>query len=141
MNRHLLALCRIATVALFTVGGTFAALAQTESPNAASQPSDFKQVARAYYLRVADQVDAYGSKHLPNENGKSVYGHVVVRLTIESTGKVKEVKILASPSSALTKHSLAVLRAAGPFEPFPPEMAAQVDTAVVKTSLNYSRSE
>jgi len=141
MNRQFASLCRVAAVALIAVGGAVPVLVQAQPPSEAGQPSNFEQVVRAYYLRVADQVDAYGGKHFPKKNGKSVYGRVIVRLTIASTGKVKKVEVLASPSATLTKHSLAVLRAAGPFEPFPSEMAAQVDVAVIKTSLNYTRDE
>ena len=97
------------------------------------------EVAMSYYRHVAERLEAAADTDWPKRKGKRLYGRVYVRLTIAATGQVLSVEILASTSATLADHSRTLLREAGPFDAFSPELAARADQLVIENWLRYTR--
>jgi protein TonB len=95
----------------------------------------------AYYSRFQHRLEEHGTANFPKDNGVSLYGRVIVVLTLQGNGKIETVEIAKSSSEQLAKHSIEMLRQLEPFEPFPADIAKTVDRIVITSSLNYSREE
>lgn len=93
---------------------------------------------QAYYDHLCREVEAQArADGLPKEGGVSIYGRVVVTVRIAKDGKLEEVEVVRSPSEVLARHSVELLRRVGPYAPFPPDIAKDVDTMVITTTMSY----
>jgi protein TonB len=96
----------------------------------------------SYGKAVAQKIEAYGSTHFPKSNGESLYGRVVLILTIKSNGTLEEVEVASrSGIPALDKHAVKVARAVAPFEAFSPEISKVADRLVFVFPFAYRREE
>ena len=100
-------------------------------------PVSVKRQLSNYADRVFQQVKRQSALNLPRVDGQIIHGRVTVRLALSPSGKVESVQVLSSPSAALKEHTLEWLKAAGPFEPFPLEIAAEIDVIEFQRTLVY----
>ncbi|WP_457447213.1 energy transducer TonB family protein [Roseateles sp. P5_E4] len=92
---------------------------------------------RAYFERVQRRVERQGDVDFPKANGKSLHGRVVVSFAITPAGRIERIDIAQSTSSALSQHSIRLLRQLEPFENFPPEIANRFDRMVITVPFDY----
>jgi len=105
-------------------------------------PTKPEPMFAAYGKAVAQKIEAYGSSHFPKSNGQSLYGRVVLILTIKADGALEEVGIASrSGIPALDKHAQKVAQAVAPFEAFSPEIREVADRLVFVFPFAYRREE
>jgi TonB family protein len=92
---------------------------------------------RAYFERVQRRVERQGDVDFPKADGKALHGRVVVSFALTPAGKIERIDIAQSTSSALTQHSIRLLRQLEPFESFPPEIANRFDRMVITVPFDY----
>ncbi|WP_082532803.1 energy transducer TonB [Pelomonas sp. Root1237] len=92
---------------------------------------------RAYFERVQRRVERQGDADFPKANGKSLHGRVVVSFALTPVGKIERIDIAQSTSSALSQHSIRLLKQLEPFESFPPEIANRFDRMVITVPFDY----
>lgn len=100
-----------------------------------------------YYDAMRHKIEAYGSAFFPRANGRPLYGSVVLVVSVDAQGKIafqsngKEgIEVRRSSGIAeLDRQALAIVRAAAPYGPFPPEMRKQIDVLDWVSTFEFSR--
>lgn len=91
----------------------------------------------SYYARFARRLEDAGSSSFPKENGKSVYGSVIVRVTLNRSGGIERTRVSKSSSKILEDHTIALIRSLAPFEPIP--AGVKEDYFELGASYNYQK--
>lgn len=94
-----------------------------------------------YYDRFCQKVESGAINNFPTQDGKPVYGRVVLNIKLSFEGRIEEIEIVRSPSEVLSQHSIRLLRSLEPFEPFPEEVRKVSDRIVITTPMNYTHIE
>ncbi|WP_284620706.1 energy transducer TonB [Aquabacterium humicola] len=94
---------------------------------------------KSYYTRLVERIEALGTANFPKRAGESVYGKVLLHVSIQASGRVQDVEIVRSDDPFLSRHAVKTLRSAGRLESFPPEMKKLVDRVVISTGFTYER--
>jgi protein TonB len=104
-------------------------------------------VFASYYDAMRQKIEAYGSTFFPRINGRPLYGSVVLVVSVDAQGKIanstsgKEgVEVRRSSGLAeLDRQAVAIVRAAAPYGPFPPEMRKQIDVLDWVSTFEFTR--
>ncbi|HET9822818.1 MAG TPA: TonB family protein [Burkholderiaceae bacterium] len=105
-------------------------------------PSTLARDEAPYYERFKRLVEERGTRDFPEHNGRKLYGELVMNVTIDATGRVVEADVVrASGSRTLDRRAIAIVRAAGPFGTFTPEMKRQSDQIVITSRFRFTREE
>jgi protein TonB len=96
---------------------------------------------------MRQKIEAYGSTFFPRVNGRPLYGSVVLVVSVDAQGKIassssgKEgVEVRRSSGIAdLDRQAVAIVRAAAPYGPFPPEMRKQIDVLDWVSTFEFTR--
>jgi protein TonB len=104
-------------------------------------------VFASYYDAMRQKIEAYGSTFFPRVNGRPLYGSVVLVVSVDAQGKIansmsgKEgVEVRRSSGIAdLDRQAVAIVRAAAPYGPFPPEMRKQIDVLDWVSTFEFTR--
>lgn len=104
-------------------------------------------VFASYYDAMRQKIEAYGSAFFPRVNGRPLYGSVVLVVSVDAQGKIanstggKEgVEVRRSSGIAdLDRQAVAIVRAAAPYGPFPPEMRKQIDVLDWVSTFEFTR--
>lgn len=104
-------------------------------------------VFASYYDAMRQKIEAYGSAFFPRANGRPLYGSVVMVVSVDAQGRIathsngKEgVEIRRSSGIAeLDRQAVAIVRAAAPYGPFPPEMRQQIDVLDWVSTFEFTR--
>jgi protein TonB len=104
-------------------------------------------VFASYYDAMRQKIEAYGSTFFPRVNGRPLYGSVVLVVSVDAQGKIassssgKEgVEVRRSSGIAdLDRQAVAIVRAAAPYGPFPPEMRKQIDVLDWVSTFEFMR--
>jgi protein TonB len=125
-----------------------AELAKRIQANGKEPASSTKAVVFAsYYDAMRQKIEAYGSTFFPRVNGRPLYGGVVLVVSVDAQGKIansssgKEgVEVRRSSGIAdLDRQAVAIVRAAAPYGPFPPEMRKQIDVLDWVSTFEFTR--
>ena len=101
-----------------------------------------------YYKNMQKHVEEIGTLNFPQQNGKKLYGELVVYIPIFQDGTIYKkdggARIeRSSGNPALDKAALAIVRQAAPFGKFPPNMLSsdKDDLWVIITRFKFTREE
>jgi protein TonB len=101
-----------------------------------------------YYKAMQKRVEEIGTLNFPQQNGRKMYGELVVYIPIFQDGSIYQrdggARIeRSSGNPALDKAALAIVRRAAPFGRFPPNMLSsdRDDLWVVITRFKFTREE
>ncbi|MBC7456290.1 MAG: TonB family protein [Massilia sp.] len=101
-----------------------------------------------YYKAMQKRVEEIGTLNFPQENGRKLYGELVVNIPIFQDGTIYQkdggARIeKSSNNDALDKAALAIVRRAAPFGRFPPNMLSshKDDVWVIITRFKFTRDE
>jgi len=107
-----------------------------------------KTVSFAYYYDAMRQkIEAYGNTFFPRVQGRPLYGSLVLTVSVDADGRIVANSkgregIEVSRSSGipdLDRQAVAIVRAASPFGPFPPEMRQQLDILDWVSTFEFTR--
>ncbi len=110
--------------------------------------SSTKTVAFAYYYDAMRQkIEAYGNTFFPRVQGRPLYGSLVLTVSVDAEGRIASNSrgregIELSRSSGipeLDRQAIAIVRAAAPYGPFPPEMRRQLDILDWVSTFEFTR--
>jgi len=101
-----------------------------------------------YYKAMQKRVEEVGTLNFPQQNGKKLYGELVVYIPIFQDGTLYEKEggpriERSSGNAALDKAALAIVRRAAPFGKFPANMRSsdKDDLWIVVTRFKFTREE
>jgi protein TonB len=101
-----------------------------------------------YYSQLQKRIENIGTLNFPQQNGKKLYGELVVYIPIFQDGTLYEKEggpriERSSGNPALDKAALAIVRRAAPFGKFPANMRStdKDDLWIVVTRFKFTREE
>ena len=107
-----------------------------------------KAVVFAHYVDAMRQkIEAYGNTFFPRVQGRPLYGSLVLTVSVDAEGRIASNSkgregIELSRSSGipeLDRQAIAIVRAAAPYGPFPPEMRRQLDILDWVSTFEFTR--
>lgn len=105
-------------------------------------PATIEKSYALYYDGLRRKIEERGTRNFPEQNGKKLYGELVMNIIVDARGRVVETEIVrGSHSKTLDKRAAAIVRAAGPFGPFTGQMRAEADQLVVTSKFKFTRDE
>lgn len=108
-----------------------------------------REVAYAmYYTALQKRIEQTGTRHFPQQDGKKIYGELIVYIPVYQDGSVYEKEggprvERSSGNPLLDKAALAIVRRAAPFGRFPPGALGDGKTHVweIVTRFRFTRDE
>jgi protein TonB len=101
-----------------------------------------------YYKAMQKRVEEVGTLNFPQQNGRKLYGELVVYIPVFQDGGIYEKEggpriERSSGNPALDKAALAIVRRAAPFGKFPANMRSsdKDDLWIVITRFKFTREE
>ena len=93
----------------------------------------------AQYVETWRQhVENVGTRHYPEEARGRIYGSLRMTVYIRSDGSVVDVEIdQPSPQAVLNQAARRIVQLAAPFEPFPPDIAAETDVLAITRTWHF----
>ncbi len=94
------------------------------------------------YAEYIDQwrqrIEQTGALHYPRSIGQTVYGSVQATLTIQQDGTLTDITIDQPSDQALLNQAVRrIAQLSAPFNPFPPDMARQIDQLVLTRTWHF----
>lgn len=103
-----------------------------------------KEARDALYLdNWRKRIESIGNLNYPREaSAAGIYGTLRVMVAINPDGTVNDIRILRSSGErVLDEAAVRIVQLAAPFEPFPPEMRAQVDVLEIIRTWQFHRGD
>jgi len=95
-------------------------------------PATQEAAYAVYYDALRRRIEERGTRNFPEHRGKRLYGELTMLLTVDAVGRVVEAEVVrASHSKVLDKRAVAIVKAAGPFGTFTPQMRKEADQLVI----------
>ena len=86
------------------------------------------------------RIEAHGTKHFPNFNGSKLYGSLTMVITIDASGRVRDVQIAQGSGQPILDHkAVSIVHGSGPFEAFKPDLRNRVDQIAVVARFTFTR--
>jgi len=122
---------------------------QNKRPKRTHISPSTRQVGYAlYYKAMQKQVEEVGTLNFPQQNGKKLYGELVISIPVFQDGSIYQKEggpriERSSGNPALDKAALEIVRRAAPFGAFPQNMrtAGKDDLWIVITRFTFTREE
>ena len=122
---------------------------QNKRPKRTHISPSTRQVGYAlYYKTMQKQVEEVGTLNFPQQNGKKLYGELVISIPVFQDGSLYQKEggprvERSSGNPALDKAALEIVRRAAPFGAFPQNMrtAGKDDLWIVITRFTFTREE
>jgi protein TonB len=93
----------------------------------------------AYQADVRHRIERRGTLHFPVDEGRSLYGDLVLFLSFDKTGSLESVKVARSSGRPMLDGQAAVIaREAGPYEPFGEALRGKYDAVVVTARFHFA---
>ncbi|MDE2432718.1 MAG: energy transducer TonB [Burkholderiales bacterium] len=103
-------------------------------------PATLKSVDALYYNQFRTLVERAGTEHFPVYNGQKLYGELVMEVWINPQGKIVDAIVtMPSRNPNLDKRAQAIVKAAGPLPPVPPEVMAGRDLLLISSRFKFTR--
>jgi periplasmic protein TonB len=95
----------------------------------------------SYMQEWQKKVEDLGSLKFPKgENGKALYGNVLLSIEIDRKGHLLNVSVeRTSGNEALDKAAKKIVQMAAPFQPLPPETARETDILVMVNTFHFQK--
>lgn len=102
----------------------------------------------SYYKNFQDKIEKFGTVNFPQENGKKLYGQLVISIPISPDGSLYMKDggpsiAISSGNAALDQAALRIVRRSAPFGRFPENMrtVGKEDVWEIITRFNFTRDE
>jgi protein TonB len=103
-------------------------------------PSTREEVYAVYYDTLRRKVEERGTQNFPEQNGRKLYGELVMIITVDHSGQVLSTEVAESSGNRLLdQRAQAIARAAGPYGGFTPAMRMQADQILVVSRFRFAR--
>lgn len=104
-------------------------------------PSTKESAFAQYYDQMRRRIEAYGTQHFPQLNGRKLYGKLLMSVNVNSKGQVINVDILeGSGQKSLDQRARATVSSAGPFDPFGADLASRADQIELIARYEFTQS-
>lgn len=89
------------------------------------------------------RIEAIGNQNYPSQASREgIYGTLRVLVALNPDGSVNDIRILRSSGSrVLDEAAVRIVQLAAPFEPFPPDMRAQVDVLEIIRTWQFHQGD
>ncbi|WP_313297851.1 TonB family protein [Diaphorobacter sp.] len=105
-------------------------------------PATREEVYAVYYDALRRKVEDKGTENFPEQNGKKLYGELIMILTVNHDGRVLDTEVVQSSGNrALDTRAEAIARASGPFGHFGPAMRTKADQIAVVSRFKFTRDQ
>lgn len=105
-------------------------------------PSAREGVHAIYYDTLRSRIEDIGTRNFPEDKGVKLYGELSMLLEIDSLGRVVEAEIIqTSGNRLLDRKAQSIVRGAGPYGHFTPQMRAQFDRLVFVSRFRFTREQ
>jgi protein TonB len=101
-------------------------------------PATQEQAYAIYYDALRRRIEERGTRNFPEFKGRRLYGELTMLLTVDAAGRVVDAEVVhASHSKMLDKRAIAIVKAAGPFGIFTPQMRKEADQLVIASRFKF----
>ena len=105
-------------------------------------PATREEVFALYYDGLRRKVEDKGTQNFPEQNGRKLYGELVMILTINHDGRVLDTEIVQSSGQpTLDRRAQAIAYAAGPYGNFNSAMRTKADQIAVVARFVFTRDQ
>ena len=105
-------------------------------------PATREEVYAIYYDTLRRKIEQKGTVNFPSQAGKKLYGELTMAWTVNHDGRVIDTDVVqTSGSVALDRRAEAIVRNAGPFSIFNPEMLRKAAQIVVVSRFTFTRDD
>ena len=105
-------------------------------------PATREEVYAIYYDQLRRKVEERGTRNFPENQGKKLYGELVMNVTVDSDGRVIDTEVVrGSGSKVLDRRAVAIVAAAAPFGRFSAAMRQKADQLVITSRFRFTREE
>ena len=105
-------------------------------------PATKETVYALYYDKLRRTIETQGTLNFPQVRGEKLYGKLTMVITVSSQGELLQTEVASSSRNPLLdERAVAIVRSAGPFDPFGAKMRRQADQIVVISRFMFSRDD
>ena len=105
-------------------------------------PATKETVYALYYDKLRRTIESQGTLNFPEARGEKLYGKLTMVITVNSRGELLHTEVASSSRNPLLdERAVAIVRSAGPFDPFGAKMRSQADQIVVVSRFMFSRDD
>jgi protein TonB len=105
-------------------------------------PATREEVYAIYYDQLRRKVEERGTRNFPENQGRKLYGELVMNVTVDADGRVIDTEVLrGSGSKVLDRRAVAIVAAAAPFGRFSAAMRQKADQLVITSRFRFTREE
>lgn len=105
-------------------------------------PATKEAVYALYYDKLRRTIELQGTMNFPQARGEKLYGKLTMVITVNSQGELLQTEVASSSRNPLLdERAVAIVRSAGPFDPFGPKMHRQADQIVVVARFMFTRDD
>ena len=105
-------------------------------------PATKETVYALYYDKLRRTIELQGTMNFPQARGEKLYGKLTMVITVNSQGELLQTEVASSSRNPLLdERAVAIVRSAGPFDPFGAKMRRQADQIVVISRFMFSRDD
>jgi protein TonB len=102
-------------------------------------PATQEAVYAIYLDTLRQRIEERGTRNFPTQNGRKLFGSLIVNVAVASDGHVLEAKVMqGSGSRALDQRAVEIAKAAGPFATFTQDMRKQADEIEFTWRFNFT---
>jgi periplasmic protein TonB len=105
-------------------------------------PATKEAVYAQYYDKLRRTIEHQGTLNFPEARGEKLYGKLTMVITVSSQGELLGTEVASSSRNPLLdERAVAIVRSAGPFDPFGAKMRRQADQIVVVSRFMFTRDD
>lgn len=105
-------------------------------------PATKEAVYAQYYDKLRRTIENQGTLNFPQVRGEKLYGKLTMVITVSSQGELLVAEVASSSRNPLLdERAVAIVRSAGPFDPFGAKMRRQADQIVVVSRFMFTRDD
>lgn len=105
-------------------------------------PATKEAVYALYYDKLRRTIENQGTLNFPQARGEKLYGKLTMVITVSSQGELLSTEVASSSRNPLLdERAVAIVRSAGPFDPFGAKMRRQADQIVVVARFMFTRDD
>jgi len=105
-------------------------------------PATREAVYAIYYDQLRRKVEDRGTRNFPENQGRKLYGELVMNVTVDADGRVVETEVVrGSGSKVLDRRAVAIVVASAPFGLFTAAMRQKADQLVITSRFHFTRDE
>ncbi|KQP14153.1 energy transducer TonB [Pseudorhodoferax sp. Leaf267] len=103
-------------------------------------PATREEVYAIYYEALRRKVEDKGTENFPEQDGKKLYGELVMIVTVDHNGRILATEVAQSSGNrTLDRRAEAIARSAAPFGPFSEAMRRKADQILVVSRFRFTR--